>query len=274
MKANEILKSSLNDLIFEFRNKKYGAYHLRKLYENHIKISLGIVIFSCLLIFCSFKLIPKKFIIKETYATPVNFEPEPKFKEKEKKVEQKKVKTKKVKTEIFTEVKPIEDHKILEEQKLATKDDLKDSNIGNISIKDGDQPTGSVTDGTKDMDGELEVNKEEIIIEKPVEKVFDIAEVNPSYIGGVEAMMKFLSKNINYPIYGRENNIEGKVIVQFIVDEQGNISNPKILRGMGGEFDENAIAAVKKMPKWNPGLQHGKPVKVKFTIPIIYNLNK
>ena len=184
------------------------------------------------------------------------------------------MKAKKVKTEIFTEVKPIEDHKILEEQKLATKEDLKDANIGNISIKDGDQPSGSVTDGTKDMDGELEVKKEEIIVEKPVEKVFDIAEVNPSYIGGVEAMMKFLSKNINYPIYGRENNIEGKVIVQFIVDEKGKISNPKILRGMGGEFDENAIAAVKKMPKWNPGLQHGKPVKVKFTIPIIYNLNK
>lgn len=274
MKANEILKSNLNDLIFEYRNKKYGAYHLRKLYENHIKISLGIVLLSCILIYCSFKLIPKKIIIKETYAIPVNFESEPKFKEKEKKVEPNNAKAKKVKTEVFTEIKPIEDHKIEEEQNLATKDELKDANIGNISIKDGDQPTGSVSDGTQDVDGELEVKKEEIIVEKPVEKVFDIAEVNPSYIGGVEAMMKFLSKNIYYPIYGRENNIEGKVIVQFIVDEHGNITNPKILRGMGGEFDENAIAAIKKMPKWNPGLQHGKPVKVKFTIPIIYNLNK
>ncbi len=171
------------------------------------------------------------------------------------------------------------DNKVKEEQKVATIDELKTVAIGNQTIKDGADPTGDITDGTVTNNGVLDVPIDKpIVVEpevvKPVAKIWDFAEVNPSYVGGMDAMMRFLSKNIVYPIYGRENNMEGKVIVQFIVDEKGVVTNPIVLRGMGGEFDENAIAAVKKMPKWNPGMQRGIPVKVKFTIPISYKLNK
>ena len=285
MKASEILKSKLLDVIFENRNKKYGAYFLRNRYERNLKVSIGIVLLSAIAIIGFFKFMPKKVHVEDTYAIPVTIELEHNIFEKkiEKKIEQvdkKIIKKVRVKTANYTtNIKPVEDDKVKVEHKVATIDELKTVAIGNQTIKDGADPTGDITDGSVTNNGVLDVPIDKpIVVEpevvKPVAKIWDFAEVNPSYVGGMDAMMKFLSKNIVYPIYGRENNMEGKVIVQFIVDEKGVVTNPIVLRGMGGEFDENAIAAVKKMPKWNPGMQRGIPVKVKFTIPISYKLNK
>lgn len=284
MKASEILKSKLLDVIFENRNKKYGAYFLRNRYERNLKVSIGIVLLSAIAIIGFFKFMPKKVQVEDTYAIPVTIELEhnifeKKIEKKIEKVDKKIIKKIRVKTAAYTAVKAVIDNKVKEEQKVATKDELKTVAIGNQTIKDGADPTGDITDGTVTNNGVLDVPIDKpIVVEpevvKPVVKIYEFAEVNPSYVGGTEAMMKFLSKNIVYPIYGRENNMEGKVIVQFIVDEKGVVTNPIVLRGMGGEFDENAINAVRKMPKWNPGMQRGIPVKVKFTIPISYKLNK
>lgn len=99
-------------------------------------------------------------------------------------------------------------------------------------------------------------------------------EQMPTYPGGEQAMKQFISKNLTYPKKAAEMGISGKVFVQFEVDEKGNINNVKVIRGIGGGCDEEAIRIIKLMGKWNPAKQSGKPVMSKFTIPIIFTLKK
>lgn len=276
MKASEILRSNWLDIVFEYRNKKYGAYDLRNIYENHLKISLAVVFLSAVLIFSSFMLVPKEPVTVRGYATAVDFSEKPIF---EQKVEPKKAvavpKSKKVKSEDYTDVIVEQDQKVINETKVAERTELAQADISNVKSTEGDDATGLITDGLITSHGIDKPGIPDKVEEtKPADTPLDIAEVNPSFVGGYAAMMQFLAKNIRYPAYGIENGIEGKVLIQFVVDENGNILNPKVIRGMGGEFDTNAIEAVRKMPKWNPGKQRGTAVKVRFTLPITYNLNR
>ena len=108
-------------------------------------------------------------------------------------------------------------------------------------------------------------------IEDPNE-IFIAVEEDPSYNGGYEAMQKYLAENIKYPQIARETGIQGTVYLTFIVERNGSVTDVKILRAVGGGCDEEAVRVVENMPKWNPGLQRGKPVRVKFTMPIKFSL--
>jgi Ca-activated chloride channel family protein len=99
-------------------------------------------------------------------------------------------------------------------------------------------------------------------------------EQMPEYPGGEKALQSFLSQNLKYPAIAKEMGISGRVIVRFMVDEKGNISDIKIIRGIGGGCDEEAVRIIKKMGKWAPGKQNGKSVKTYFTLPIIFSLTK
>lgn len=101
------------------------------------------------------------------------------------------------------------------------------------------------------------------------EEVFVVVETMPQLKGGIAAVMK----HITYPEIAQKAGIEGRVYVQFIIDENGNVTNPVVLKGIGGGCDEEAIRAVKKA-KFTPGLQRGKPVKVKYSMPIVFRLNE
>jgi len=94
----------------------------------------------------------------------------------------------------------------------------------------------------------------------------------PEFVGGEIELSKFLSKNILYPKLAKENNIEGRVIVRFVVEKDGSISNTDILRKLGFGCDEEVIRLIKTMPKWVPGKQNGKPVRVYYTLPIVFKL--
>ena len=94
----------------------------------------------------------------------------------------------------------------------------------------------------------------------------------PEFPGGQAAMMKWLSKNINYPPIAAENNIQGRVMVSFVVEPNGSISNVKIVRGVDPNLDKEAMRVVGKMPKWKPGMQTGKPVRARFTLPVQFRL--
>jgi TonB family protein len=122
-----------------------------------------------------------------------------------------------------------------------------------------------------------------VIEEKPVERVieeeetdhtppFTVVEEMPSFPGGEEARLKFLQDNINYPQIAKESGIQGTIYVSFIVDSKGRISDAKVIRGIGGGCDEEALRIIKSMPVWNPGKQAGRPVKVQFTMPIKFML--
>ena len=110
--------------------------------------------------------------------------------------------------------------------------------------------------------------------EKEVEEteIFTVVEESPGFPGGDEARIKFLQENIKYPTMARESGIQGTVYVTFVVEKGGNVSDVKILRGIGGGCDEEAIRVIRAMPRWNPGKQRGKSVRVQFNMPIKFTL--
>ena len=100
-----------------------------------------------------------------------------------------------------------------------------------------------------------------------------VVENMPEFQGGDLGLMKFIQENVKYPEKAREYNITGKVFVSFIVDKQGNVTNVKIVRGVDKNLDAEAKRVVSSLPKYKPGKQRGKPVRVMFTIPINFTLN-
>jgi len=115
----------------------------------------------------------------------------------------------------------------------------------------------------------VEFDEEEEIVEA---EIFTVVEESPSFPGGDVARIKFLQKNIEYPQMARESGIQGTVYVTFVVEPNGSVSGVRILRGIGGGCDEEAIRVIKAMPKWNAGKQRGKPVRVQFNMPIKFTL--
>lgn len=108
--------------------------------------------------------------------------------------------------------------------------------------------------------------------EEEEQKIFTVVENDPEFPGGMEALYKYLGENIKYPQLARDNGITGKVYVTFVVERDGSIANPKILRDIGGGCGAEAIRVVKAMPKWTPGKQRGKAVRVQFNLPVNFNL--
>ena len=103
--------------------------------------------------------------------------------------------------------------------------------------------------------------------------VYNEVEVQPEYPGGMQAMFGFIQKNVKYPESAKEKGIEGKVYVQFVVEKDGSLSSFKVARGVSDDIDAEAIRVVKAMPKWTPGMQDGKPVRVQFMLPFVFKLN-
>ena len=104
------------------------------------------------------------------------------------------------------------------------------------------------------------------------DKVLEKAEVMPEFPGGEQAMMKFVSENVQYPEKAKEKEISGRVLVGFIVEKDGSVNEVKIVRGIGGGCDEEAVRVVKAMPKWKPGKEKGKPVRVSYMMPFTFKL--
>ena len=103
-------------------------------------------------------------------------------------------------------------------------------------------------------------------------EMFVVVEVSPEYPGGDQARLKYLGENIGYPKEAIELGIQGTVYVSFVIEKDGTISNVKVLRGIGGGCDEEAVRVALNMPKWKPGTQKGKPVRVQFNMPIKFVL--
>jgi protein TonB len=106
------------------------------------------------------------------------------------------------------------------------------------------------------------------------EAIFFVVEVQPEFPGGMDSMYAFIQKNLIYPEKAKAEGIEGRVFITFTIEKDGSVSNVKILRGIGGGCDEAAKEVVEKMPKWKPGTQRGKPVRVQFNLPIKFELPK
>ena len=114
----------------------------------------------------------------------------------------------------------------------------------------------------------IEVEEEEAV----EAQIFMVVESMPEFPGGESALNRFLYENIKYPQMAKESGIQGRVFVTFVVERDGKVTDVRVLRGIGGGCDEEAIRVVQNMPKWSPGKQRGKPVRVQFNLPIKFTL--
>ena len=134
---------------------------------------------------------------------------------------------------------------------------------------------------------EIQINTEddkdvEVVIAPPVEApveeeeeevIFVVVESMPEFPGGPQAMMKYIAENIKYPVIAQENGIQGRVICQFVVEKDGKVSDIQVVRSSGeASLDKEAVRVINSMPKWKPGKQRGKPVRVKYTLPVNFRL--
>ena len=115
----------------------------------------------------------------------------------------------------------------------------------------------------------VEVEEEEEPVE---EEIFEVVEEMPSFPGGQAALMQYLGKNIKYPTIAQENGTQGRVVCQFVVNRDGSIVDVKVIRGVDPYLDKEAVRVISSMPKWKPGKQRGKPVRVKYTVPVMFRL--
>ena len=108
--------------------------------------------------------------------------------------------------------------------------------------------------------------------EESSQPIFTVVETMPQFPGGDAALLQFLAKSIKYPVIAQENGIQGRVICAFVVNRDGSIVDAEVLRGVDPSLDKEALRVINTMPKWSPGKQRGKPVRVKYTVPITFRL--
>ena len=259
---NDIFSNEWCELVFEAKNHEYGAYELRK---NSSKRHFRALLIASVL-FVLFVSAPS--LIKQIF---------PKTVERDVTVRVlSKIELDKPKENILKEIPPPPppmrntikftppvikpDEQVQEEEQPKLQKEVIETKaaISNVAFDKG----------TDDVAAPVATQK----ITEEVEQPFVIVEQMPQFPGGEKEMMKFIHNNLRYPSLAAENGIQGTVIVNFVVDHDGKITRIKVVRGIGGGCDEEAMRVLSKMPAWSPGRQGGKPVLVSYTVPIKYVL--
>ncbi|MHA4809563.1 energy transducer TonB [Flavitalea flava] len=271
MEVNKILSADILDILFDGKNKAYGAYDLRKSYNRRMYKSLLITGSVLTLLLLGYFLSNLQagsskvaMNIKDIDLASV---------ETEKKIEPPviippKIDPPKVEMKQFTPPKIVKDDQVKADEKPPEQDKLDDTKIGTINqegVKDEGITAPPVTDGNR---GVVEAPKEE-----DYDKTFIKVEVESSYPGGVGAWSRFLHKELRYPEEAQNNEIQGPVVVQFIVDKEGNVSEVKAISGPEkGGLREEAVRVIKKSGKWTAAIQNGHTVKSYKNQPIGFSM--
>lgn len=276
MSKVDLLDNNWVELVFEGRNKEYGAYVLRK---ETGKRNLKSMLLVFAVIIAIMAAVAAKVAIENAFPKKVAMETDVELsklaQKKEAKVEKKapvKVEEQKVVEKVKSSVKftpPVikKDEDVKPEEELKSQEDLNKTNtaIGSFDVKGNDEAGGEVLKA-KEVIAQPEPPKEEET------KVFDVVEVMPSFPGGQGALFEWLSKNIKYPVVAEENGVQGRVIVTFVVERNGSITDVQVVKSVDPSLDKEAVRVVKAMPHWIPGKQNGSAVRVKFTVPVTFRL--
>ena len=267
--------ATLDDIVFANRNKAYGAYALRKEYPRIVTRALiiGAALMGLALVGPTLinVLTPEK---KEEAMVEIDLMkiPPPPIDPNEPPppppppVELPKVNTVKF---LPPEVKP--DEEVPEETPPPAVEELKEA-VAAEKTQEGDPNAEEVSAAPEASAGPT---KAEVVVEAPAPKddeIFTVVEQQPEFQGGTAAMYAWLGKNIKYPAAAQRANISGKVFVSFTVNTDGSITDAQVLKGLGFGTDEEAIRVVKSMPRWKPGKQSGRSVRVKYNLPISFQL--
>jgi protein TonB len=247
----------LDEIVFSKRNKEYGAYALRKAYKKFVNRSL----IGATVIMLAVVLIPF-FIWKQSASA-----------NQETTISTEMLNMADNKAEDAPPPPPPPPEQVMEQKAKFTAPVITSDTTEVIEINQDDlSQTANTTVSTEEV--VIEDDGGDNIIEEVIETpIFTVVEEMPTFPGGDESRVKFLTENIKYPQMAKESGIQGTVFVTFVIDEKGRVADVKVLRGIGGGCDEEAIRVVKMMPPWNAGKQSGKPVRVQFNMPIKFTLN-
>ncbi len=272
----DLISRDWTEMVFEGRNKEYGAYRLRKNAGKRNLYSLITIFIAALAIWGGISLV--KFVesrtksVAQTSVAEISALNQPKKKaevkqQKKVKLEQPEKVVERVKSSVkFTAPVIKKDNEVKPEDELKTQDELMSTKtaIGALDVK-----------GNDDASGEVLKLKEAVAQPEPkpeVEKVFDVVEQMPSFPGGPSALMEWLSNNVKYPVVAQENGVQGRVVVSFVVERDGSITDVKVVRGVDPSLDKEASRVVRAMPRWIPGKQNGSAVRVKYNVPVAFRL--
>jgi protein TonB len=262
MKAETTLSQGWDEIVFENRNKAYGAYFIRKIYSKNVTIA-SIAAFLIIVFVLAFPSIAAFFksdvvIEKPKLRTTVSLEQPPPINPDQPPPPN--IPPPPVKTIIKFLPPKVTDKEVVEEEKMPTIEEIKKNETGSEAV----EGTGEVV-----FD---EPVQEVVKDDGDANKVFTFVEQSAEPVGGLEAFYKWIGKTLRYPAAARRMGLEGKVFVKFVIEPTGVISNVEIVKGFNGECDKEAQRVLSIAPKWKPGRQSGRAVRQAYTLPIAFKL--
>ena len=271
----DLISNEWADLVFQGRNKVYGAYQLRRGTSKRNIVSMifvaavAAVAYLGLAAYNSYQEAQKAKFEAEMEASLLDAKNEAKV---EKKTETPKVeqvqKVEKVKSSIaFTPPVIKKDSEVKPEEEMKTQDELKETKtaIGAFDVKGNDDAGGTVLKAVEEIAAPEPPKHEE-----EQNKIFEVVEQQPQFPGG--SVNGWLADHIKYPVVAAENGISGRVVVQFVVERDGSVSQVRVVRGVDPSLDKEAQRVISSMPKWIPGKQNGQAVRSRFTVPVTFRL--
>lgn len=276
MSKIDLISNEWTDLVFEGRNQSYGAYKLRKGTAKRNVWALIIVGLAAALLYLGLQLQKMAEANKKVENTQAVELAKLNTEKKEAKVEKKEIikqEPEKVVEQVKSSVKftaPIikKDSEVKEEDEIKLDEVQKsDKAVGAFTVEGNDEVGGAVLKAKEDI---AAPEPPKHVVEET--KIFTVVEQMPMYPGGEAALMGYLRDNIKYPTVAAENGVQGRVVVGFVVERDGSITDVNILRGVDPSLDREAMRVVKSMPRWNPGKQNGSAVRVKYQVPVSFRL--
>ena len=273
----DLVSNEWTDLIFQGKNQAYGAYKLRKGTSKRNVMSIVIMAIAAALAFAVIALKnayeasqKAKFeqVVEATTIKEVKKKAEVKRKAPVKVEQEQKVE--KVKSSIkFTAPVIKKDSEVKPEEEMKSQEDLNktSTSIGAFDVKGNDEAAGVVLQAKQQIAQPEPPKQEEV-----ENKVFTTVEQMPSFPGGDAALMDWLRKNVRYPAVAEENGIQGRVVVSFVVERNGSITDVQVVKSVDPSLDKEASRVVKSMPNWIPGKQNGSAVRVKYNVPVTFRL--
>ncbi|PLK44622.1 energy transducer TonB [Emticicia sp. TH156] len=274
MEAKNASNITLDEIVFEGRNKEYGAYSLRKNYSRYLTkasvIGIGIFGGALLAAWSVNKFGGNKEEELQTVEIDLSKLKEEKQEEKKPDIPPPPPEPEPPKQEIaqikFIPPEPKADEEVKNEEPPPKVEEVENKVISNVNKE------GVETEEVAAAPPPVEAPKPAEIAQPKEDEIFTTVEQQPEFPGGLKEMYAFIGKNLKYPSAAQRANISGRVFAKFVVEKDGRIGDVQILKGIGFGCDEEAQRVIKSMPKWNPGKQNGRSVRVFFTMPINFQL--
>lgn len=280
----DLTSKEWRDLVFADKNQEFGAYQLRKDSDKRHNLAalytlIGLIVVFFLIIayskYSDYKAEQEAIALQEQREKMVaaellaqEEEPEPEPEPEEQKFEQPEIE---VPEEVLATVQ-------VTQIAIVDADKVKNEVMDMETQKEDNTARGVVNQEGSDDADKFKAVQEQVVVKEPEpekpkeEEIFVAVEQQAEFPGGLPALMKWLSNNIRYPEAAQQNDIQGRVIVKFVVEKDGSIGAADIVKGVDKDLDREAIRVVKKMPKWQPGKNNGVAVRSYFTLPVVFKL--